>query len=72
MTAKWFNWESDSSTDWSQQPGFAAWRDAQYAVMSRYEDIVNQSEARRRCQQCGADLMSVVNVQEHQFIATQQ
>ena len=70
-TATWFTWEADTKTDWSQQPGFAAWKDAQYAVMNTLQDRVNQSEARRQCQQCGADLMSVVNEQEHNFINTQ-
>ena len=65
-TARWITWEADTETDWSTKPGFAAWKDEQYAGNNRAR--VNQSEARQQCQQCGADLTSVVNVQEHTFI----
>ena len=68
-TATWITWEADDGTDWSQQPGLAAWKDAQYAVYGGSRVI--QSEARRQCQQCGADLMSIVNMQEQKFISTQ-
>ena len=68
-TATWITWKADNETDWSQQPGFAAWKDAQYAVYN--EEYVSQPEARRHCQQCGADLLSVVNMQEHEFITRQ-
>ena len=67
-TATWITMEADTEADGSQQPGFTA----QYAVHNeRAEDRVNQAEARRQCQQCGADLSSVVNVQEHKFVLTQ-
>ena len=69
VTVKWFTWEADSKTDWTKQPGFAAWKDAQYAVSLGVK--ASQRQARQWCQQCGADLMTVVNVQEHNFINTQ-
>ena len=52
--------------NWRTQPGWEAWRYAQFAF--NHDDEVTQSEARNQCQLCGAELVSIVNLQEHQFI----
>lgn len=70
-TATWFTREADTETDWSQYYEYdwteiAVWKNSQYAVYN--EGYVNQPEARRECQQCGAQLLSVANHYEHSFI----
>ena len=63
----WISWEADlPAIDWRTQPGWDAWRYAQYVI--NHAARVTQSEARHQCQMCGGDLLSVANLQEHEFI----
>ena len=70
-TATWFTRQADTETDWSQEDDYygselAVWKNSQYAVSN--EGYVNQPEAIRECQQCGAQLLSIVNSLEYSFI----
>ena len=65
--ANWITWREDlPGRDWSQEPGFEAWRHAEYAIND--EDSVRQPEAAAECGRCGATLLSVTNAHENQFI----